>query len=103
MGEPQALKAILTRLASRASWDVPQATQRVEAVWTRIAPAGLAAHCRVGSLVRGVLQLVSDAPVWAQEIRMVAPELAERINKELGEPVVREIMVTLRRRSSGRG
>ncbi|MBN1422935.1 DUF721 domain-containing protein [Candidatus Fermentibacteria bacterium] len=103
MGEPQAMKVILERLASHSSWDVPQATERVGAVWARIAPVGLSSHCKVGSLVGGVLQLVSDAPLWAQETKMVASELVDRINRELGEPVVREIVVTLRRRSSGRG
>jgi len=102
MGEPQALKEILAALATKAAWDVPQATQQVADVWKRIAPPGLAAHCWVSSLVRGVLELASDAPVWAQEVRMVAPELAARLNEEMGEPIVHDIVVTLRRRR-GRG
>lgn len=99
MGEPRPLKEILGALAARrAAWDAPRSTSKVGEVWERIAPRGLAAHCWVSSLVRGVLELASDAPVWAQEVRMVAPDLARRINEELGETLVREIVVNLRRR-----
>jgi len=102
VGEPQALKEILAALASKAAWNVPRATQQIAEVWARIAPPGLVTHCWVSSLVRGVLVLDSDAPVWAQEVRMVAPELTVRINEEVGEPVVHDIVVTMRRRR-GRG
>lgn len=98
MGEPQALKEILAAMADKAAWSVPRTTQQISDVWARIAPPGLAAHCWVSSLVRGVLELGSDAPVWAQEVRMVAPELADRLNREVGEPMVHEIVVTVRRR-----
>ena len=102
MAEPRALKEILTALAAKSSWAAPQATERVAAVWERIAPRGLAAHCWVSSLVRGVLELSSDAPVWAQEVRMVSPELAVRLNQEMGADVVQSIVVTVRRRRSDR-
>ncbi len=98
MSDPRPLNEIMEEFAARSLWEVPHATEEVAAAWQRIAVPGLAAHCWVGSLVEGNLQLCCDTPVWAQEVQMISADLVARLNHELGHPVVRNIVVTLRRR-----
>jgi hypothetical protein len=45
------------------------------------------------------LEIDADSAVWAQEIRMLIPELIRLFNQEAGESLVERITVRIRRKS----
>ncbi|MFI5004183.1 MAG: DciA family protein [Solirubrobacterales bacterium] len=59
---------------------------RVQACWEATVGEAIAAAARPSAERDGVLSVVCDAAVWAQELELMAPELLTRLNAALGEP-----------------
>ncbi|GGL97395.1 hypothetical protein GCM10011594_16440 [Nakamurella endophytica] len=59
--------------------------------WTEIVGEDLAQHCRPVSLVDGDLVLQAESTAWATQLRMLAPQIVQRINTELGTRAVRRV------------
>jgi hypothetical protein len=56
--------------------------------WAEVVGPGVSKHARAESLKRGVLTVRVDSGVWATELSAHEPVLLERLNADLGEPVV---------------
>lgn len=56
--------------------------------WAEIVGPDVAGHCRPVSLVDGELLLQAESTAWATQIRMLGPQIATRINRELAGRVV---------------
>jgi predicted nucleic acid-binding Zn ribbon protein len=64
---------------------------RVQEVWERAAGSAIAAAARPAAEREGVLTVVCEASVWAQELELMAGEIVPRLNAALGADVVREL------------
>ncbi len=64
---------------------------RVQEAWERAAGPAVAAAARPVAERDGVLTVVCEASVWAQELELMAGELLPRLNAELGGAPVREL------------
>jgi predicted nucleic acid-binding Zn ribbon protein len=64
---------------------------RVQEMWERVLGQAIAGSARPTAERDGVLTVICEAAVWAQELDLMAPELIERLNAELGEDVLRQL------------
>ena len=81
----QAVGALADRLA-------PQTTlAEVQRVWPEVVGPVIAAQAEPASEREGVLRVTCSAAVWAQELDLMGPELAQRINAALGAETVRAL------------
>jgi predicted nucleic acid-binding Zn ribbon protein len=67
------------------------ALARIQACWPEAAGEAVAAAARPTGERAGVVTVSCDAAVWAAELQLMGPELAARINAQLGEDLVREV------------
>ncbi len=65
---PEALGEILSRLFAARGWGRRQGRLRLESAWQEVAGPETAAHTRVGTLRRGVLEVTVDQAVLLQEL-----------------------------------
>jgi predicted nucleic acid-binding Zn ribbon protein len=92
-GDPELLGETLSRLMLERGWDVPAAVAGVTQRWAEIAGADLADHCRPEKFDDGVLQLIAESTSWATQIRLLVPQLHQRIDDVVGRGVVTRIEV----------
>ena len=59
--------------------------------WKEIVGSEIADHCDPVSLVDGELVLRAESTAWATQLRMLAPQIVARINKEVGHGSVKRI------------
>jgi predicted nucleic acid-binding Zn ribbon protein len=64
---------------------------RVQEIWERVLGPAIAASARPSAERDGVLTVICDAAVWAQELDLMGPQLIERLNTELGEDTLRRL------------
>ncbi|MFC8364243.1 DUF721 domain-containing protein [Streptomyces griseorubiginosus] len=93
--DPMAFGAAINRLITERGWEAPAAVGGVMGRWPQIVGEKLADHCtpqRYDEDER-VLVVQCDSPVWATEVRRLAPSLVARLNEDLGHGTVRLIKV----------
>lgn len=64
---------------------------RVQEVWERVLGPAIAAAARPTAEREGVLTVICEAAVWAQELELMGPELIERLNAELGSDTLHRL------------
>jgi predicted nucleic acid-binding Zn ribbon protein len=64
---------------------------RVQGAWVEVAGQTLAEECRPVSERAGVVTVACRSSVWAQELSMMGPDLAERLNAALGGGAIAEL------------
>ena len=88
-GGPRRRSAALEELRSTLA---PATTlARVQAVWEEVAGPAIASAARPSSERDGVLTVVCEAAVWAQELDLMGAELVSSLNAALGAESIREL------------
>ena len=88
-GGPRRLSAALSELRSTLA---PATTlARVQAVWEEVAGPAISSAARPSSERDGVLTVVCEAAVWAQELDLMGSELVSSLNAALGSESIREL------------
>lgn len=64
---------------------------RVQAIWEQAAGPAIAGAARPTREHQGVLTVTCTAAVWAYELDLMETELLARLNRALGEQLVREL------------
>lgn len=77
-----ALRAVLAPASTLA---------RVQEVWERAVGPAIAASARPTAERDGVLTVICEAAVWAQELDLMACELISRLNDALDTDALREL------------
>jgi predicted nucleic acid-binding Zn ribbon protein len=87
--DPRPLSHAIAALADRLS---PQTTlAEVQRVWPDAVGEVVAAQAGPTGERDGVLTVTCASAVWAQELDLMGPELAQRINAALGSEAVRSL------------
>jgi predicted nucleic acid-binding Zn ribbon protein len=87
--EPRSLSHAIAALADRLA---PQTTlAEVQRVWPAAVGDVIAAQAEPTGERDGVLTVTCSSAVWAQELDLMGPELAGRINAALGAESVRSL------------
>jgi predicted nucleic acid-binding Zn ribbon protein len=63
--------------------------------WEKAVGQVIARHARPVSIRGKKLTLVVDSPAWMQQLSLLKPEIAEKLNRNLGKELVKEIKLTL--------
>jgi predicted nucleic acid-binding Zn ribbon protein len=64
---------------------------RVQEIWARALGPAIAGSAHPSAERDGVLTVICEAAVWAQELDLMGPELIGRLNAELGEDTLRQL------------
>ena len=80
-----AVDALAQRLVPR------EPIMRIQKVWAQSAGDAVAAQCEPVSESRGTVTVKCSSAVWAQELDLLSPELIERLNEALEEPLVKSL------------
>jgi predicted nucleic acid-binding Zn ribbon protein len=87
--EPRALSHAISALADRLAPQTPLA--EIQRVWPEAVGEVVAAQAEPTAERDGVLTVTCASAVWAQELDLMGPELAQRINAVLGAETVRAL------------
>ncbi|RMF43795.1 MAG: DUF721 domain-containing protein [Deltaproteobacteria bacterium] len=60
-------------------------------VWEQVVGTQIARHARPLRMRDRVLEVRVDQPVWMQQLRMMAPQILQKLNNALGEQLIDEI------------
>lgn len=83
---PRPLAAALERLGQRLA---PATTlARVQTAWPETVGEAIAGEAQPTAERDGVVTVTCASAVWAQELDLMGPQLVERLNEALGEPLV---------------
>jgi predicted nucleic acid-binding Zn ribbon protein len=91
--DPAPLGAAIRRLVAERGWEDTTAAASVLARWEQLVGPEIADHCRPTALVDGELVLVAESSAWATQLRMLTRTLQARLNAQVGEGVVRSVVV----------
>lgn len=86
---PRSLTGALAELAG--SLQPATGLARVQAAWGEAAGPAIAAAATPTAERDGVLTVICEASVWAQELDLMSEVLIERLNAALGEAAIREL------------
>jgi predicted nucleic acid-binding Zn ribbon protein len=91
--DPQPLRAAIDGLLDDQGWRAAAAVGSVFGRWEQIVGAALAAHTRPGGFADGELLVIADSTAWATQVRLLRPQLIQRLNSELGRGTVTGVRV----------
>jgi predicted nucleic acid-binding Zn ribbon protein len=71
-----------------ARWAPATDLAAVQGVWADVVGTTIAAHATPVGERGGVLEVACDEAVWAAELELMGPALAERLSAALGRPAI---------------
>lgn len=69
---------------------------RAAELWPRVAGPGIASRCAVVRVERGTMVVSVPSPAWATELYLMKPALLDKLERELGSRVIRDIRFVVR-------
>ncbi len=91
--DPQAVSATMSALFRDRGWVQEVSVGGVVGRWRDVVGDHIADHCTPETFAEGVLVVRADSSAWAQQLKMLAPELVSRMAQDIGDGVVREVRV----------
>jgi len=92
-GDPLLFGAAIEKLLAARGWQADVRSAGVTARWPEIVGTEIAARCRPVSLTDGELVLEAESTAWATQLRLMARQIAERVDVELGAGTVKKVRV----------
>lgn len=89
--KPESVGSILQRLLRSLDLDRAVDEHRALALWPEAVGPALAAKTRAVAVLRGRLTVEAKSPVWANECRMMSPQIREKLNRTLGADAIKSI------------
>ena len=87
----ESVSGVLDRLLARLGLDGELRAQRAVDEWARIVGPRVASHARARSCRDGVLCVEVDGSAWMHELSYLERTLVQRLNRELGATVIRDV------------
>ncbi|MCJ7826760.1 MAG: DciA family protein [Demequinaceae bacterium] len=91
--EPVSVGGEVSRVIERMGWTEQIEMASVGARWGEIVGDEIAQHCAVVAFEGGVLTLRASSTAWAEQLLVVSGNIRQRVNEEIGRPVVTTIRV----------
>ena len=92
-GDPQSFGAAIEAFLKVRGWENESRVHSVLSRWAEIAGPEIADHCTPTTLRDGDLVLTAESTAWATQLRLMARQIAERVNADLGASVVKTVKV----------
>ncbi|WP_332888459.1 DUF721 domain-containing protein [Serinibacter arcticus] len=90
--DPQAVGDQLSRLMAEHGWTGPVSVGSVMGRWREIV-GDVADHATPETFTDGKLVVRADSTAWATQLGLLVPQLQRRMDEEIGEGVIAEIVV----------
>lgn len=87
----ESVGAILDRVLRSLELDRKIDENKALALWAEAVGPQLAAKTRAVSVSRGRLTVETISPVWANECRMMSPQIREKLNGKLGSEIIKSL------------
>lgn len=91
--DPAPLGRIAERVVTERGWSAPVSVGGVVGRWREVVGDQIADHCEVETFEEGKLVLRAASTAWANQLRILQPQLERRLAEEVGEGVVTQITV----------
>lgn len=93
---PEPLSSALDRLSRRLGGPSSAVLRTIFGRWEELVGPAVAAHVRPVSLRGTTLVVAADAPAWATQMAFLGPDLAKRVNEDLGVSAVTLVETRIR-------
>ena len=87
----ESVGTILDRVLRSLEIDKKIDENKALALWPEAVGPALAAKTRAVSVSRGRLTVEAASPVWANECRMMSPQIRAKLNRKLGVEAIKSI------------
>lgn len=91
--DPSLLGEQMDRLLFDRGWNVDVAIGSVMGRWPAIVGADVAAHCSPMTFSDGVLTVRAESTAWATQLRLMSSSILGRLESEVGQDTVTELLV----------
>ncbi|WP_425310644.1 DciA family protein [Ammonicoccus fulvus] len=91
--DPMLVGDALDRLVGEKGWNTQVNIHLLLGNWPRLVGAVNAQHSQPESFADGILTVRTSSTAWATQLRLFAPQLVARLNKDLGDGSVTRINV----------
>jgi predicted nucleic acid-binding Zn ribbon protein len=91
--DPMQFGAAIRSFLAVRGWERDAQVHGVLARWPEIAGPEIADHCTPASLRDGVLVLEAESTPWATQLTLLAQQIRDRVNADLGAAVVTAVRV----------
>ncbi|MBN2176288.1 MAG: DUF721 domain-containing protein [Demequinaceae bacterium] len=91
--EPATVGAEISKVVERMGWAEQIEMASVGARWEEIVGEEIARHCEVVAFDGGVLTVKASSTAWAEQLLVVSGHIRQRVNEEIGRPVVSSIKI----------
>lgn len=91
--DPLAVSATMASLFRDRGWVQEVSVGGVVGRWREVVGDQIADHCTPETFAEGVLVVRTDSSAWAQQLKMLAPQLVRRMAEDVGEGVVKDVRV----------
>jgi predicted nucleic acid-binding Zn ribbon protein len=91
--DPQRLSVAVGGMLSARGWRARAAVGGVFGRWAEIVGEQVAAHVKPVAFEDGELVVDADSPAWATQMRLLAPQVLQRLGQALGPGTVRHVRV----------
>lgn len=91
--DPQTVSSTMASLFRDRGWVQEVSVGGVVGRWRDVVGDQIADHCTPETFAEGVLVVRTDSSAWAQQLKVLAPQLVRRMSEDVGEGVVREVRV----------
>lgn len=91
--DPQLFSESVAALLRQRGWVQDVSVGAVVGRWREVVGEQMADHCTPESFSEGVLVVRTDTTAWANQIKVLVPQLLQRLAQEVGEDVVRTVEV----------
>jgi len=94
MSKPEPISAIIGRQLAGLGLTRKIKQASVEHLWPALMGPEIAGHTKVVKIDAGLLFVSVDSPVWRQELHYQKETLIAKLNQELAEKIISDIMFT---------
>ncbi|MFJ4233793.1 MULTISPECIES: DUF721 domain-containing protein [Cellulosimicrobium] len=91
--DPQLLGDVVAHLLRERDWVADVSVGGVVGRWREVVGDQVADHCEPETFEDKVLVVRADSTAWATQVRLLTPQLLERLAREVGEGVVETVTV----------
>lgn len=91
MKEPVLIKEVLKQTIKRLGIDKGLSENKAVACWKEVVGRDISTKSEATKIIKGVLYVKTESPVWSQQLSFMAEELVAKINNHLGGDVVKKI------------
>ena len=91
--DPESIDNTLSRLVATRGWTAPASVGSVIGRWREVVGDEIADHAEPETFSDGKLVVRTTSTAWATQLGLLLPQLQRRLDEEIGEGVVSEIVV----------